>query len=126
MRIFSLLLAIGAFALVGCGDDNDSNSGSSDSTPPAATTPVEAGGTVEISMKGFQFDPTSVTAKVGQTVKWTNDDTADHNVVATEGENFKSDNFGKGGTFEYKLDKAGTISYVCTLHSNMKATITVE
>jgi plastocyanin len=127
MRILSLLLAVGALAFVsGCGDDDDGGDGGSASSTPVATAPVEAGGTVEISMKDFQFDPTTVTAKVGQTVKWTNDDTADHNVVATKGEDFKSKNFGKGGTYEYKLDKAGTIDYVCTLHSNMKASITVE
>jgi plastocyanin len=127
MRIFSLLLALGALALAGCGSDNNSTSSSdSAASTPAATTPVQAGGTVEIHMKDIQFDPTSVTAKVGQTVKWTNDDTAEHNVVATKGANFKSKIFGKGGTFEQKLDKPGTIDYVCTLHSNMKATITVE
>jgi plastocyanin len=128
MRILSLLLAAGALAFAsGCGDDDDNGDSSGAATPPpAATTPAESGGTVEIHMKDFQFDPTTQTVKVGQTIKWTNDDTADHNVVATKGEDFKSDNFGKGGTFEYKVDKAGTIDYVCTLHSNMKATLTVE
>jgi plastocyanin len=122
MRMLSLLLAIAALGVVGCGDDDDDNGGSA--APPAATTPVQSGGKVVIHMKGFQFDPVDVTAKVGQTVEWINDDTADHNVVATKGEEFKSDNFGKGGTYEYKLDEAGTIDYVCTLHSNMKATLT--
>ncbi len=127
MRTLCLLLAVGALALAGCGDDDDDGGGGAATTTPAATTPAAAsGGTVEIRMKDFQFDPTSQTVKVGQTVKWVNDDTADHNAVATSGADFKSENFGKGGSYEYTADKAGTIEYVCTLHSNMKATLTVE
>lgn len=127
MRILSLLLAVGALAFVsGCGDDDNGDDGGGGATsPPAATTPAASGGTVEIHMKDFAFDPTDVKVKVGQTVKWINDDTAPHDAVADDGQ-FKSDQFGQGGTFEYKADKAGTISYVCTLHSNMKATLTVE
>jgi plastocyanin len=129
MRILSLLLALGAVAIAGCGsDDNNSSSdsGGSAASTPAATAPAASGDTIQIKMQDFQFAPTTTTAKVGQTVKWTNNDTAEHNVVATKGENFKSATFGKGKTFEYKLDKPGTIDYVCTLHSNMKASITVE
>jgi len=131
MRILTLVLAVGALALAGCGDDDDDGDGGGSASPPAettpvATTPVEEGGTIEIRMKDFVFDPTSQTVKVGQTVKWINDDTADHNAVATSGADFKSDDFGKGGTYEFTPDKAGTIEYVCTLHSNMKATLTVE
>ena len=33
--------------------------------------------------------------------------------------------FGKGKTFSWKADKAGTISYVCTVHPNMTAKLTV-
>jgi plastocyanin len=49
----------------------------------------------------------------------------DHNVTATRGESFKSKAFGKGRTFSYKLDKAGTISYTCTLHPGMNGKIVV-
>jgi plastocyanin len=76
-------------------------------------------------MKNIQFVPKSVTAKVGQTVKWTNNDSVDHNVTATSGETFKSKTFGQGGTYSYKLDKAGTIKYVCTIHPGMDGTIVV-
>jgi len=76
-------------------------------------------------MKNIQFAPTSVTAKVGQTVKWTNDDSVDHNVTAKSGATFKSSNFGQGGTYSFKAAKAGTISYVCTIHPGMVGTIIV-
>jgi plastocyanin len=86
---------------------------------------ASAAKTVAVTMKNIQFAPKAVTAKVGQTIRWTNADAVDHNVTATKGEEFKSKAFGKGGTFSYKLDKAGKVTYVCTLHPGMTGTITV-
>ncbi len=131
-RLFTMVgcLVLTGALLAGCG--SDSKKSSSTSTPaaaPASTTPPAAtpasGGVVAIQMKGTAFKPPQVTAKVGQTVKWTNEDPFDHNVKADAGENFKSKAFGQGKTYAYKLDKAGTISYECTIHPGMKGTITV-
>jgi len=80
---------------------------------------------VAIKMQNIAFEPKSATAKVGQKVTWTNEDSTDHNVTAQAGETFKSKDFGKGGTYSYKLDKPGTIKYVCTIHPGMEATLTV-
>jgi plastocyanin len=131
-RLYSVVacLALGGALVAGCGGSSSSSSkSSSSSTPaaaPAATTPAAAAsGTVAVSMKNIQFAPKSVTAKVGQTVKWTNDDSVDHNVTATSGETFKSSTFGQGATYSHKLTKAGTISYVCTIHPGMAGTIIV-
>jgi plastocyanin len=126
-------LALGGALAAGCGSSSSSSNSSSASTPaasaPATSTPAAApatgGGTVAVSMKNIQFSPKSVTAKVGQSIKWTNDDSVDHNVTATSGETFKSKNFGQGATYAYKLDKAGTIKYVCTIHPGMEGTIIV-
>ena len=76
-------------------------------------------------MSNIQFSPASVTIKVGQTVKWVNEDSVDHNVTATGGAKFASDNFGKGGSYTFKATKAGTIKYVCTIHPGMEGTIVV-
>jgi plastocyanin len=76
-------------------------------------------------MQNIAFDPKAVTVKVGQKVTWTNEDTVDHNVTSQSGETIKSDNFGKGGTFSFTPKTAGKISYVCTLHPGMTATLTV-
>ena len=133
-RLYSVVacLALGGVLVAGCGSSSSSSKSNSNSTPAAAppTTSTAAakpaaGGTVAISMKNIQFVPKSMTAKVGQTVKWTNDDSVDHNVTATSGETFKSKNFAQGGTYSYKLDKAGTIKYVCTIHPGMSGTLVV-
>ena len=131
-RLFTMVgcLALTGAFLVGCGSDSKKTSSgpSSNTSPamPAATPPAAAaGGTVAVQMKNTAFKPAQVTAKVGQTVKWTNDDAFAHNVKADTGEDFKSPDFSQGGTYSYKLDKAGTIAYQCTLHPGMKGTITV-
>ena len=76
-------------------------------------------------MQNIAFAPKSTTVKVGQKVKWINEDSTDHNVTADSGADFKSNNFGKGSSFDFTPDKAGTIQYECTLHPGMKATLTV-
>jgi plastocyanin len=137
-RLPLLLLAVLALAAAGCGggsDDNNTSANPSNNGSPSGSAPdtrtsenttstetATSGGTVTIDMKNIAFDPTSVTVKVGQTVKWVNEDDAPHNVV---GGPLKSKTFGKGGSFEYTPKKAETISYVCTIHPGMKATLTV-
>ena len=122
-------LALGGAFVTGCGDDNNDSGSATTTTAPVPATPATGGDeknpVISVSMKANQFIPDKVTAKVGQTVEWTNNDPYAHNVVATKGEDFQSDTFGGGGTYKYKLDKAGKISYVCTIHSGMVGTITV-
>ena len=134
MRRSLLLLLLAAAALIaaGCG----SNDSGSTSTAPATSAPAStsasgstaagASGTVTVDMKNIQFAPKDITVDKGQTIKWENLDTVDHDAVATSGATFKSDQFGKGGTFEFTPDKAGKIEYVCTLHPGMVGTITVR
>jgi len=134
-RLYSVAvcLTLGAALIAGCGGSSSSSSKSNASSAPAAApsststsaaTPA-AGGAVAVSMKNIQFSPKSVTAKVGQTVKWTNDDSVDHNVTATSGATFKSSTFGQGKSYSTKLTKAGTINYVCTIHPGMTGTLIV-
>ncbi len=127
-RILAILAAAATLvAAAGCG----SSSSSSSSSAPAATTPATsaapaASGASAVTMQNIAFTPAVVSVKVGQTVKWTNDDTVDHNVTATKGATFKSGTVGKGGTFTWKADKAGTVSYVCTIHPGMEGKIIVS
>jgi plastocyanin len=122
-RILLGLCAVLALAAAGCGGSDD---GGSTSSAPASTSSSSSGGGVAIKMQNIAFDPKAVTVKVGQKITWTNDDTTDHNVTADSGADFKSDDFGKGATFEFTPDKAGTIKYECTIHPGMTATITVQ
>lgn len=119
-RTLPLLLTCVALAAAGCGGDDDEGGG--DEGGGAAPS----GDVVTIHMKNIEFDPKDATVKAGQTVRWVNDDDVQHDAVAKSGADFKSELFGKGESFDTKLDKAGKIDYVCTIHPNMTGTLTVQ
>ena len=124
-RILVALSAVLALALglAACGGSSGGGSTSASTSAPASSS---SGGGVEIKMQNIQFAPKDTTVKVGQKVTWTNDDNTDHNVTADSGADFKSKDFGNGGTFSFTPDKAGTIKYECTIHPGMTATLTVQ
>jgi plastocyanin len=71
------------------------------------------------------FEPNPVNIKLGDTIKWTNNDNTLHTVIEGNpdtgqvSEGFASDIIAPGGTFEYKIGKMGTFDYYCKLHPNM-------
>jgi len=80
---------------------------------------------VRIGMHDLQFDPRDATVRVGQSVEWTNDEDAPHKLAATAGANLHSQTLGPDDTFTFTPNQVGTISYVCTLHPGMTATLRV-
>src|SRR4051812_18760981 len=115
MTLRLLLPALACAAVAGCG-----SSGSGSSTPaPAPPRPVT------IDMKNIQFAPKDQAVKAGQKVTWVNQDSVDHDVKADSGADFHSDQFGRGGRFSFTPQKAGTITYECTLHPGMVGTLKV-
>ncbi|HYM58092.1 MAG TPA: cupredoxin domain-containing protein [Solirubrobacteraceae bacterium] len=119
-----LLLTLLAL-LSGCGEEKSTGSGSGGGSPSKPATP-SGGDVVQVKMKDILFVPDKITARVGQTVRWTNEDSVDHTVKAESGADFSSDPVPEGKTFETKLTEAGTIAYFCTIHPSQKGTITVE
>ncbi len=93
---------------------------------PSPSSPVQSG-LVQIAYTNIAIAPDTVRAKVGSTVKWTNNDPEKCNVTSEGGPyKFASGDFGEGGTFELKLDKPGTIHYECTYYpATMNGTIEV-
>jgi plastocyanin len=118
---------IGLLVLVlaaGCGEQKSAGSGTAGGS---ATEPATASGgkTVQVQMKDILFVPDKISARVGQTVVWTNEDDVAHTVTAKKGADFASKAISKGETYKAKLTKAGTIDYVCTIHPSQTGTITV-
>jgi plastocyanin len=93
---------------------------------PPASAPVQSG-VIQITYREISIEPDTVKAKVGSTVKWTNDDPEPCNVTSEAGPyKFASKDFGEGATFELKLDRPGTINYECTHYpTTMNGTIEV-
>ena len=86
-------------------NDNGGSSSSSGSASPKTTSSSSSGGTaapaagaraVTITMQSIQFAPKTQAVKVGQTVRWVNEDGVDHNVTAQSGATFKCSDFGAG------------------------------
>jgi len=128
-----------ALVVAGCGDDKESQSGrdagengatvSTNPTPEAQTSTQsdgrQSGSTVSVGIKDIKFMPDKITAKVGQKIVWTNNESIPHNVTATDGADFASDTLQNGDTFDYTPTKAGTIKYVCTIHTGQNGEIDV-
>lgn len=122
MRRASLLLCTLALVAAGCGGDEEEPS----STPAPAAE--EAGGesATTNTIEDFAFEPAENTVAVGDTVEWTNEDSADHNVIfdgdkAEDIENLRQD---ESGTVTF--EEAGEFGYVCSYHPGMKGTVVVE
>jgi plastocyanin len=116
------LLPLVVVLLAGCGGGDSEG----DSAGGKAKAAPAGGEVVQVRMKDIKFEPQNVAAKVGQTIRWTNDDSVAHNVKAQSGAGFSSDTLSKGDTFEFNVKTAGTINYVCTIHPGQKGTISVE
>ena len=104
----------------GCGEKEGEGSGSTGDPGTAS-----GGKVVPVAMKDILFVPEKVTARVGQSVRWTNEDDVEHTVKASKGADFESKTMSKGETYAAKLTKTGTIDYVCTIHPSQRGTITV-
>jgi plastocyanin len=87
----------------------------SDAAAPAAGS---------VTIQDFSFQPASLQVSVGATVTWTNQDSAGHTATAEDG-SFDSGTLKQGDTFSHTFDTAGTFAYICKIHPNMTATITV-
>ena len=74
--------------------------------------------------------PNEISIGVGETVTWSNDDTAAHTVTGGSPEDgpsgdFDSSLFMAGTTFEHTFDSAGTFDYFCMVHPWMQGVVIV-
>ena len=133
MRRSALLptIVFAAVAVAACGGGAASPAASSPpSTAPsssAASLAPSSGGGAGVAAKivNFAFDPPTITAKVGDTVTWTNEDGAPHTVTLDDGSG-GSQNLAKGATFEHTFNTAGSFGYHCAIHASMKGTVEVS
>lgn len=73
----------------------------------------------------WAFSPQVITAKMGDTIIWTNDGSLPHTVTAAGGA-FDSGILAKGRQWSHTASVAGTFNYACDLHPQMKGTLVVE
>jgi plastocyanin len=123
----------------------NATSGSTNATSGSTNATNQASDNAQVSivpgaatLTDTAFSPNSIEVTVGQTVVWTNDDSAFHTITsgtagaADVGKEFDSGLTGptaltsKGKTFEQTFDRIGDYPYFCTLHPAMVGTVIVK
>ena len=83
--------------------------------------------TQHVAMENYAYSPSSLTIRVGDTVTWTNHDQAPHNVVTTSGPaSLQSPLLAQGESWSFTFTVAGTYSYYCSVHPDMRAQVIVQ
>ena len=77
---------------------------------------------IQVSISGLQYEPPIAFIKAGDTVTWTNDHTSPHTVTATDS-SFDSGFMAPGDAFSHTFYVPGPLSYVCSFHPGMQATV---
>jgi len=105
-KLFIPLLAVAALAV-----------GASPAMPASTAT-------VTIQIKRLSFAPTTARIKTGDTVRWVNSDTQNHQVVSNNG-SFVSPILGPGKTYSHRFTAAGTYHYHDGLNAAVKGIVRV-
>ena len=112
-RAFSALLLVGALLLLAA-------------MLLVAAPRAQAASTVSVEISNFSFQPASVTIQVGDTVTWTNLDSAAHTATDTGSGSLFDGVMNQGESFSYTFTQPGTFDYVCTFHPQMTGTVVVQ
>jgi len=78
-----------------------------------------------VSIKNFAYSVATLNVSMGTEVTWTNNDATAHTVTADDA-SFDSGNIAPGGTYKHTFSTAGTVSYHCTIHPMMTASVVVK
>ena len=89
--------------------------------PETATAPAIHA----IAIQDFAFDAQLVNINKGDSVVWTNNDSAPHTVTGNNG-GPDSPTINKNGTYRFTFNASGTFSYYCAFHPSMKGIIVVK
>jgi plastocyanin len=99
------------------------------SVPPAgggaACAQSSATGQVAVAVKDFAFNPADIQAKVGDTIAFTNGDSAPHTATLDDG-SCSTGTISPSASDGLTFTAAGTYAFHCKIHSQMKGTITVS
>jgi plastocyanin len=132
-----LVVAIGAYFYFSSPSYNNSNTNTNVNNNPSTNSqtstqvlPTNSGSsnpaTQNIQIMNFAFSPSSLTIHAGDTVVWTNQDSAGHSVVSDSGSEINSPILSTGQTYSHTFTTPGTYSYHCSVHLSMKGTIIVQ
>lgn len=80
-----------------------------------------------VAQKGKAFSTKKLKIKVGDSVKFVNEDPFSHNVFSlSAAKSFDLGSYPQGGAKNVSFDKAGTVEVECAIHPDMTLTVEVE
>ena len=125
--LVALFLVVGA-GVSSCASDDPVRPSDPDCVVPTTTSFVDSA-QGRVVVKDFGFFPASITVRAGQTVRWVHcgPELDEHTVTSDGGAGpLSSDYFGKGESFSFTFNDAGTFPYHCIPHATfMTGTVTV-
>jgi len=77
-----------------------------------------------VIIEGVAYQPAVLVVKRGDTIVWVNKDPFPHTVTAPGA--FDSHDIAAGASWKYVARKTGDYAYICSLHPNMKGTLTIQ
>jgi plastocyanin len=122
--IVVLAVIFGFIALNGNNKDSSSMS-SMKMSNSSSNSNADVVATNIVAIQNFAFSPATITVKVGTKVTWTNKDSAAHTVTGDSNDGPASGTLAQGASYSFTFSKAGTFSYACSIHPNMKGTVVV-
>jgi plastocyanin len=140
LALIPVLVALG-LGMVACGgDDDEGDSGGAsgggaysggaaqtetETTTEETTAPSgEAPTAAKVEIVDFTFSPETVTVQVGGKVNWANEDAAPHTATADDG-SFDTGTIEQDKRGNATFKQAGSFSYICEIHPEMKGTVEV-
>lgn len=78
-----------------------------------------------ISIQNLAFWPAQLTVEPGTTIVWSNQDNISHTMTADDG-TFDSGAVFPGEPFSFTFQRSGTVTYHCSIHPFMTASVTVS
>jgi LPXTG-motif cell wall-anchored protein len=93
-------------------------------SPNKAQQTAHAASDTTVTIADFSFSPASITIQAGDTVTWVNNGPSAHTATANNGA-FNTGVLQKGHSASHTFTKAGTYSYICSIHPFMHGTVVV-
>lgn len=90
-----------------------------------ACAPSTATGTVAVTIEGFAFQPSTVTAKVGDVIAFTNRDSASHTATLDD-DPCTTEGLGKDATGALVFSEPGSFPFHCRIHPDMTGTFEIS
>ena len=78
-----------------------------------------------VTIQNYAFSPATITVKAGDKVTWTNEDSVGHSATADQA-GFDTGVLQQGQSGSVTFAKAGTFTYHCSVHPDMKGTVIVQ